>query len=80
MTTITESYVQGAPDSSGKKLRTLIATIMQPDGSIASVHMEVISLSDEDGNPISFDDKIVPLLEEILQALRDLPINIHLHS
>lgn len=36
-----ESFIQVAPDSIGKKMRTRVDSIPQPDGTVATVHTEV---------------------------------------
>lgn len=62
-----DSYVQVAPDSTGKKIRNIQASILQPDGSVAIVQMQVVSLVDENGNPARFasdQDIQLQLLDE----------------
>jgi hypothetical protein len=44
------SYVQVAPDSTGKKIRNLQLNVVQPDGSTSVVQMQVISIADANGN------------------------------
>jgi ribonuclease PH len=45
-----ESVVQVAPDSTGKKIRNIQLDVVQPDGSIASVQMQVVVVADQNGN------------------------------
>lgn len=52
-----ETFVQLSPDSTGKKVRNLTAQVVQPDGSVSSVVMQVVSIADESGNPISYADQ-----------------------
>lgn len=80
MTTQNETYVGTAPQSSGPKVRTLTATVLQSDGTTVPVLMQVVRLADEDGNIINLDDRLVPLLQEILQVLKDLPFQLKLFS
>jgi hypothetical protein len=49
-----ESYVQVAPDSTGKKIRNLQMDVLQPDGTTATVQMQVTSLVDMDGRATDF--------------------------
>jgi uncharacterized protein (UPF0254 family) len=45
-----ESVVQVAPDSTGKKIRNLQLDVIQPDGTTATVQMQVIIIADANGN------------------------------
>lgn len=47
-----ESYVQIAPDSTGKKVRNQADQIIQSDGSVASVLRQIVTKCDADGNPV----------------------------
>ena len=63
------SYVQVAPDSSGKKIRNLQLEVLQADGTFATVQMQVITIADAEGRPIS----LIPdreLLRELRKELR----------
>lgn len=51
-----ESFVQVAPDSSGKKIRNLQVEVVQPDGSVATVQIQVVTMVDGDGTPVDFVD------------------------
>ena len=51
-----DTYVQVAPDSSGKKIRNLSMQVIQSDGTVATVYMQVVSVVDDLGNPISLDN------------------------
>lgn len=55
----TEGYVQVPPDSTGKQIRNLEVTILQPGGTYATVEMQVVSIADKNGNVISFDQLAV---------------------
>lgn len=37
-----ESFIQVAPDSTGKKMRTVVDSIRQPDQTFADVHTEIV--------------------------------------
>lgn len=47
-----ETLVQVAPNSAGQKIRNLQLTIQQADGTLATVLMQVIAMSDEAGQVI----------------------------
>jgi hypothetical protein len=68
----TETYVQVAPDSSGKKIRNLQVQLQQTDGTFATVLMQVVSIADENGNPMVVGDTLdwqMQLLDE-MRAIR----------
>ena len=50
-----ESYVQVAPDSTGKKVRNLSVYAQQPDGTVALVQMQIVSIVDASGVPVALD-------------------------
>jgi len=50
-----ESSIQIAPDSTGKKVRNLSVYAQQPDGTVALVQMQVVSIVDASGTPVSLD-------------------------
>jgi TolB-like protein len=64
-----ESYVQVAPDSSGKKIRNLKMSIIGADGVVSDVYCQVLSIVNEAGEPVnlSFD---VGVAEDILAELK----------
>jgi hypothetical protein len=76
-----ESVVQVAPDSTGKKIRNLQLDIVQPDGTIATVQMQVTVQADADGrlivaNPVqgsallsTTDDRVLDQLTQINDKL-----------
>lgn len=43
-----EAYVQGAPDSTGKKIRNAADDRVQADGTIATVQTQLVRLCEED--------------------------------
>lgn len=49
-----ESLVQVATDGAGKKVRTLSLSVVQPDGTLASVQMQVVAIVDQEGRAIDF--------------------------
>lgn len=71
MSNSVDSFVQVAPDSTGKKIRNLQITILQPDGSLVTTQMQVTAISDADGNIYDpFDQQQIQL--EILSELKML--------
>ena len=50
-----ESSIQVAPDSTGKKVRNLSVYAQQSDGTVALVQMQVVSIVDASGTPVSLD-------------------------
>ena len=52
-----EAIVQVAPDSTGKKIRNLQIQILQSDGSFATVLMQVVAITDENGNPVDLTEE-----------------------
>jgi hypothetical protein len=45
-----ESYVQIEVPRTGQKIRNLSTTLQQPDGTIATVLMQVVALANADGS------------------------------
>jgi hypothetical protein len=72
-----ESFVQVAPDSTGKKIRNLQVSLLQADGSVATVQMQVIAIADEDGNPIAFK-RDLEVQQQHLDELRAIRIGMQL--
>lgn len=52
MSTPTEGNIQVSPQSSGEKVRTLKMQIVQADGTLATVGMQVVMITDENGDPL----------------------------
>jgi hypothetical protein len=77
---MSEAYSQIQPDSTGDKIRTVELTLLQPDGTRVTVGMQVMSITDSEGNiiggkdfPINVDSKnITNLLEALLTEIREL--------
>jgi len=74
-----ESYVQVLPDSSGKKIRNLSLSVVQPDGTTSTVLMQVVAIVDEAGKPYSLahampteDQSTHELLLRIIELLEGL--------
>ena len=61
-----ESFVQVAPDSTGKRIRNISLMVPQPDGTPVLTQMQVVSMVDRSGNLIDIDT--APLLEELLEV------------
>lgn len=80
-----EAFVQITPDSSGKKVRNLQLDVLQPDGTTATVFMQVLSIVDESGKPFTDGNEFpttdrtnhelltraVELLEQIAATLQE---------
>src|SRR5437870_10603820 len=67
-----ESFVQVAPDSTGKKLRTFQALVQQPDGTFSTIQIQAAEIVDEFGNPFELTKDVtwqVQLLDE-MRAVR----------
>jgi hypothetical protein len=78
-----DTYVQVAPDSSGKKVRNIQVTTYVPDATtgipaLATVLMQVTALADDHGNVITefvnyeFQRQQLELLLQIRDALAEL--------
>ncbi len=72
----TDTYVRVAPDSSGKKIRNLSVDLLQADGSVATVMMQVVSLATTDGRPVNLDN--LELLNDILFELKRIRLGLQL--
>jgi hypothetical protein len=64
-----ESYIQVAPDGSGKKVRNLQLDVLQPDGTMATVQMQVVSIVDEHGQLFAVSNSFPVEDNEIREAL-----------
>jgi hypothetical protein len=71
-----EQYVQVAADSTGKKIRNLELSVLQPDGTIATVEMQVVAIASPDGALLHLDQ--AALLTEILLELRRVRMGLQL--
>ena len=71
-----DTYVQVAPDSTGKKIRNLSLDILQADGTIATVYMQVVAIANSDGTPVNLD--MISVLEEMLVELRQIRLGMQL--
>lgn len=74
---VSENYVQVAADSVGKKLRVLKLEILQPDGTMATVNMQVASIANDMGQILDFDEtawklRLLELIELQTQILMSL--------
>lgn len=71
-----DTYVQVAPAGGGQNIRNLQVTVMQLDGTTATVEMQVVSIADSKGQMLSFASMETGLeaihndLLEILEHLR----------
>jgi hypothetical protein len=57
--------------SGGSAVRTLDITTVQPDGSLLTVQMQVIAITDKSGRILNFDG-IESTLEDILHVLEEI--------
>jgi len=74
-----DSYVQVAPDSSGKKIRNLENVIPFSDGSQQVVETQVVATVDECGNVVNpGNDMVVHLLQQVLEQMHLM--NVYLHQ
>lgn len=73
----TEGLVQVAADSTGKKIRNIVASVLQPDGTVATVLMQVVTLVDEEGNPARFSDDH-DLQQQMLDEMRAVRMGMQL--
>lgn len=78
-----EAYVQVLPDSSGKRVRNLALEVLQADGTTAIVHMQVVSIVDQDGraytisNPAQVSDEATHhLLLRVVEMLEALVLKV----
>jgi hypothetical protein len=62
----TESFVQVAPDGTGKQIRNLLVTESAIDGTLSSRYMQVVAIADGDGNVLNLSS------ERLLQHLAAL--------
>lgn len=68
-----EGYVQVAADSTGKKVRNITLDVPQSDGSVATVVMQVITVRDENGEPMrTTDSEVLKAIYEEIRALRQM--------
>jgi hypothetical protein len=69
-----ESYVQVALDGSGKSIRNISVEVLQPDNTLRTVQMQVVSLADQAGRQIDLGNggQQLVLLQGILDALNAL--------
>ena len=71
----TESFIQVAPDSTGKMVRNLAVTFVNPDdGTTVTAYMQVVSIADAQGNIIDASGR--EWHESILRELRAIRLGI----
>ena len=70
-----EGYVQTEINRTGPKIRNITASVLQPDGTTATVYMQVVALAatSPDGQPIDLD--ISATLDE-LKTLATQQVNL----
>lgn len=74
--TAAEQYIQVAADADGKKVRNLELDILQPDGTVATVEMQVVAIAGADGRIISSD--YASVFNSILEELRRIRLGLQL--
>ena len=52
-----EGVVQVAPDSTGKRIRNLSMQVLQTDGTLQTVYMQVVSIVDDRGFQVEFENR-----------------------
>lgn len=73
MTQGAEAFVQVPLDGAGKKIRNLQMQVVQSDGTIATVLMQVVTIVDENGFPIDLNhNETNMLLRSVLKELTAL--------
>ena len=55
--TAVENFTRVAPDSTGDRIRTNELTLLQSDGTRITVSMQIIGISDREGNLIGVDNR-----------------------
>lgn len=77
------SFVQVAPDGSGKKIRNLQLDVVQPDGTTATVQMQVVNMVDENGQQYNFgapldvaDNDVRQLLHRVVELLEQIHLEV----
>lgn len=51
-----------------KKIRNVQAAVLQPDGTVAQVQMQIVTLCDSDGNLVDLDQSVV--LQHMLDEMK----------
>lgn len=67
-----EAYVQVATDGSGKKIRNVQLDVVQADGTVATVQMQVVVPVDKDGQLIDHASETNALLKALLREMTAL--------
>jgi len=67
----TPNYIQVAPDSTGKKMRTEVDSVVQTDGTAVDTHREIVSAPPE-WYETEREEYMRELAENTLLALLDL--------
>lgn len=71
----TDTFTQVAPNSSGNKIRNLSLDVLQADGTISNVQMQVVIIADEYGHPLDVVDaewkaNMLDRLDDIVNLLK----------
>lgn len=77
---MSETYIQVAPDSTGKQVRNLTLTVREINGTTGAItdnvrYMQVVNLADENGKPIDLSD-----FEDTQLAIRDVLFELRIIS
>lgn len=68
-----DSFVQVPSDGSGKRVRNLAIQLLLPDGTIGLTYMQVVSIADENGNPLQLVEES-DWRQELLDEMRAIRI------
>ena len=66
-----DSFVQVAPDGAGKKIRNVQMDMLQADGTIATVQVQIVGHVTYDGFPVD-QSGVEKLLRELIAEVRAL--------
>ena len=73
-----EAFIQVSPDSTGKQVRNVTAQVLEPaTGAVSTVYLQVVSLTDDNGNIINLDtssrlDEMTRLLTALVRGMEIL--------
>ena len=70
-----DAYVQIAPDSTGKRVRTVELALLQADGSTVTVEVQAVAITDDAGNLLdssAWQQEALVELRRLNRAVREL--------
>ena len=67
-----DTFVEVAPDGTGKRIRNVALDVVQADGTVVTVYMQVVAIRDNEGQPVNLESTVSILgqIHEEIQALR----------